>query len=78
MAVNGSAEVRQLSPLDLMGHLFRRAGFGATRDELEAALLVAGEDAPGQQALHAVRLDEDEGPFDHCAPVLRGRLRVER
>ena len=38
MAVNGSEEVRQLSQLELMGHLFRPAGFGATRDELEATL----------------------------------------
>src|SRR6266511_4981972 len=38
MAVNGSEEARQLSQLELMGHLFQRTGFGATRDELEAAL----------------------------------------
>src|SRR5688572_23964042 len=38
MVVNDSAEVRQLSQLELMGHLYRRAGFGASRDELEAAL----------------------------------------
>ena len=38
MAVNGSEEVRQLTELQLMGHLLRRAGFGATRDALEAAL----------------------------------------
>ena len=31
--------------------------------ELEAALLVSGEDAPDQLALDAVGLDEDEGPF---------------
>ena len=30
--------VRQLTDLELMAHLFRRAGFGARRDELEAAL----------------------------------------
>ena len=29
---------RQLTDLELMAHLFRRAGFGATRDELEVAL----------------------------------------
>jgi len=38
MAVSDPAEMRQLSQLELMGHLFRRAGFGATRDELEAVL----------------------------------------
>jgi uncharacterized protein (DUF1800 family) len=30
--------VRQLTDLELMAHLFRRAGFGARREELEAAL----------------------------------------
>jgi hypothetical protein len=38
MAVNDSAAVRTLSDIELMGHLFRRAGFGASRDELEVAL----------------------------------------
>ena len=38
MAMNGPEDGRGLSQLDLMGHLFRRAGFGASRDELEAAL----------------------------------------
>src|SRR6266581_3452681 len=33
-----SSRARQLTDLELMAHLFRRAGFGATRDELEAAL----------------------------------------
>jgi uncharacterized protein (DUF1800 family) len=37
MAVKGSAQERRLSQIELMGHLFRRAGFGATRDALEAA-----------------------------------------
>ena len=32
-------------------------------DDLEAALLVAREDAPHELALDAVGLDEDEGPF---------------
>ena len=35
-------------------------------DDLEAALLVAGEDAPDQLALDAVGLDEDEGAFGHA------------
>jgi uncharacterized protein (DUF1800 family) len=51
MAVNGSEEVRQLTELQLMGHLFRRAGFGATRDELEAAL-AKGYDATLEELLH--------------------------
>jgi uncharacterized protein (DUF1800 family) len=33
-----SSAVGGLTDLELMGHLFRRAGFGATRDELESAL----------------------------------------
>ena len=28
----------ELSPLELMGHLYRHAGFGATRDELDTAV----------------------------------------
>jgi hypothetical protein len=32
MAVNAAEEVRQLSQFELVGHLFRRAGFGVTRD----------------------------------------------
>ena len=34
--------------------------------DLEATLLVPGEDAAGQLALDAVRLDEDEGSFGHA------------
>src|SRR6478672_5604741 len=37
MAVS-SPEVRQLTDIELMAHLFRRAGFGARREELESAL----------------------------------------
>jgi uncharacterized protein (DUF1800 family) len=61
MAVNGSAEVRQLSQLELMGHLLRRAGFGGTRDELEAAL-TKGYEATLEALLHpeqAPDLEED-------------------
>jgi uncharacterized protein (DUF1800 family) len=61
MAVIGSEEGRQLSPLELMGHLFRRAGFGATRDDLEAAL-AHGYEATLEAFLHpeqAPDLEED-------------------
>jgi uncharacterized protein (DUF1800 family) len=61
MAVNGSAEGQQLSEVELMGHLFRRAGFGATRDELEAAL-ATGYEATLDVLLHPERspdLEED-------------------
>ncbi len=54
-------EVKQLTGLELMAHLFRRAGFGATRDELEAAL-AKGYEATVDELLHPERvpaLDED-------------------
>jgi hypothetical protein len=31
-------ETKQLTDLELMAHLYRRAGFGATRDQIEASL----------------------------------------
>jgi hypothetical protein len=61
MAVSGAEEVRRLSQLELMGHLFRRGGFGATRDELEAAL-GKGYEATLEELLHpeqAPDLEED-------------------
>ena len=61
MVVNGAEGGRQLSQLELMGHLFRRAGFGATRDELEAAL-AKGYEATLEEFLHpeqASELQED-------------------
>jgi hypothetical protein len=61
MAVDGSAQEQQLSQIELMGHLFRRAGFGATRDELEAAL-AKGYEATLEELLHpeqAPDLEED-------------------
>ncbi|MGH8063999.1 MAG: DUF1800 domain-containing protein [Candidatus Entotheonellia bacterium] len=59
MAVNGSEAVRQLSQLELMGHLFRRAGFGATRDELEV-VLAKGYEATLQELLHPERVPDLE------------------
>ena len=59
MAVNGSAEVRQLSQLELMGHLLRRAGFGGTRDELEAAL-TKGYEATLEALLHPEQVPDLE------------------
>jgi uncharacterized protein (DUF1800 family) len=61
MAVNVAAAGQQLSQLELMGHLFRRAGFGATRDELEVAL-AQGYEATLDELLHpeqAPDLEED-------------------
>jgi uncharacterized protein (DUF1800 family) len=61
MAVNGSAAVRTLNDVVLMGHLFRRAGFGASRDELELAL-AKGYEATVEELLHpehAPDLEED-------------------
>src|SRR5688572_8501927 len=40
--------------------------------DLEAALLVPGEDPAGQLALDAIRLDEDEGSFGHADSPLVG------
>jgi len=50
MAVR-SSEVGQLTDLELMSHLFRRAGFGARREEIEAAL-EKGYDATVEELLH--------------------------
>jgi uncharacterized protein (DUF1800 family) len=61
MAVTASAQARQLSQLELMGHLMRRAGFGASRDELEAAL-TKGYEATLEELLQpkqAPDLEED-------------------
>src|SRR5919202_1805087 len=54
-------EVKKLSGIELMAHLFRRAGFGATRDQLEAAL-AKGYEATVEELLHpenAPPLEED-------------------
>jgi uncharacterized protein (DUF1800 family) len=53
--------VGTLTGLELMGHLYRRAGFGATRDQLEAAL-EQGYEGSVEELLHpelAPDLDED-------------------
>jgi uncharacterized protein (DUF1800 family) len=54
-------EVGQLAGIELMAHLYRRAGFGATRDQLEAAL-ARGYEASVDELLHpenAPPLEED-------------------
>jgi uncharacterized protein (DUF1800 family) len=54
-------EVKPLTDLELMAHLFRRAGFGATREQLEAAL-AKGYEATVEELLHPEAqpdLDED-------------------
>ena len=56
-----TVETGQLTDRELMAHLFRRAGFGASQEELEAAL-VRGYEATVEQLLHPERqpeLDED-------------------
>src|SRR6266852_4123088 len=56
-----SPQAQQLTGIELMGHLFRRAGFGATRDQLEAALS-RGYAATVEELLHpelAPPLEED-------------------
>jgi uncharacterized protein (DUF1800 family) len=55
------SEVTQLTGVELMSHLYRRAGFGATRDQLEAAL-ARGYEASVEELLHpenAPPLEED-------------------
>src|SRR5262252_95468 len=54
-------ETSQLTGIELMAHLYRRAGFGATRDQLEAAL-ARGYEACVDELLHpehAPPLEED-------------------
>jgi len=48
-----------LTDLELMAHLYRRAGFGATRDELEEAVS-RGYEATVEMLLHP----EDQAPLD--------------
>ncbi|MDP8921629.1 MAG: DUF1800 domain-containing protein [Chloroflexota bacterium] len=55
-----SPEVKQLTDLELMAHLFRRAGFGARREELEAAL-EKGYEATVEELLHP----EAQPELDH-------------
>jgi len=50
MAVS-SPRVGQLTDLQALAHLYRRAGFGATRDELDAAL-AKGYEATVEELLH--------------------------
>src|SRR5215208_5796772 len=59
MAVS-SPQVKGLTDLQLMSHLFRRAGFGARREELEAAL-AKGYEATVEELLHP----EAQPELDH-------------
>ena len=59
MAVASHA-VQALTDLELMAHLFRRAGFGATRDELEAAV-ARGYEATVDELVNPERVK----PLDH-------------
>src|SRR5262245_25816211 len=58
MAIS-SPEVKRLTDLELMAHLYRRAGFGATRDELEAAV-AKGYQATVEELLHPEEQPEVE------------------
>jgi uncharacterized protein (DUF1800 family) len=55
------APVKLLTGVELMAHLFRRAGFGATRDEIEAAL-AKGYEASVEELLHPE--DQPDIEFD--------------
>ena len=59
MAVR-SSDVKQLTDLELMSHLFRRAGFSARREEIEAALK-NGYEATVEELLHP----ENQPELDH-------------
>ena len=50
-----------LTDLQLMSHLFRRAGFGAARDELEAAI-AQGYEATVETLLHPEAAPAVEAP----------------
>src|SRR5213595_283138 len=54
-----SDPVKGLTDLELMAHLFRRAGFGATRDEIEAAM-AKGYEATVEELLHPERQPDVE------------------
>src|SRR5919201_201891 len=61
IAIRRPPEVQQLTGIELMGHLYRRAGLGATRDQLEAAL-ARGYEATVEELLYpenAPPLEED-------------------
>lgn len=51
MAILTTPQVRQLTDLERIAHLHRRAGFGATRDQLEASL-AKGYEATVEELLH--------------------------
>lgn len=51
MGVGSAAQGQPLSQLELLGHVWRRAGFGATRDELETSL-ARGYEATVEDLLH--------------------------
>jgi uncharacterized protein (DUF1800 family) len=59
MAVR-SSDVQQLTELEQIAHLYRRAGFSATRDELEAAVK-KGYEATVEELLHP----ENQPELDH-------------
>src|SRR6266516_6786956 len=54
-----SDPVKGLTDVELMAHLFRRAGFGATRDEIEAAL-AKGYEATVKELVHPERQPDVE------------------
>ncbi len=70
MAIS-TPDVKKLTDLELMSHLYRRAGFGATRDELEAAL-ARGYEAVVEELLHP----EAQPPVDDF-PIYRYRIDIK-
>src|SRR5260370_901908 len=63
-----------LSNLELMAHLYRRAGFGATRDELELAL-AKGYERVVEELLHPEAIEPlDDEVMNRYLPDSRTRL----
>src|SRR5712691_8105953 len=72
-----SNPVQGLTDLELMAHLYRRAGFGATRDELESAL-ARGYEATVEGLLHPERQPElDLDLIYRVYPDMKEARRIE-
>jgi len=72
-----STPVKGLTDLEMMAHLFRRAGFGATRDELEAAA-AKGYEAVVDDLIHPERQPDLDWDLIHrFYPDMKEMRRIE-
>src|SRR2546426_9487130 len=71
----GNSQAQMLTDLELMAHLFRRAGFGATRDELEAGL-AKGYEAVVEDLIHPETTSplEEDVVFRYHVGIKESRL----